>query len=78
MMTKIYNNAGFILSFLVGVLVLQTFTSKKFVNQVLILVLLSQVILNPDIIKAFKFEPVNQEPNKSKLSDRDIRAGILA
>jgi hypothetical protein len=79
MMQKIYNNAGFILSFLVGVLVLQTFTSRKFTNQALLLVLLSQVILNPDIIKAFKFEPVEQEQNqKPQLGKPDISAGIRA
>jgi phosphoglycerol transferase MdoB-like AlkP superfamily enzyme len=78
MMQKIYDNAGFILSFLVGVLILQTFTTRKFVNQALLLVLFSQVILNPDIIKAFKFEPVDQVPKKTELGKPDISAGIRA
>jgi hypothetical protein len=79
MIQKIYDNAGFILSFLVGVLILQTFTTRKFVNQALILVLISQVILNPDIIKSFKFEPANQEPvKKTELGKPDINAGIRA
>lgn len=77
MMQKIYNNAGFILSFLIGVLVLQTFTSRKFTNQALLLVLLSQVILNPDIIKSFKFDPVEAE-QKPQLGKPDISAGIRA
>lgn len=55
MIQRIYDNSGFILAFLVAVIFFSVFAGRKMTQNLLLLVLLSQLILNPDIVESLNF-----------------------
>lgn len=65
MIQKIYENSGFILAFLITILFVQLVAGKKMTTTLLGLILLSQIVLNPEIIDALKFEPSDKQPKKT-------------
>jgi hypothetical protein len=67
-MKELYENAGFILAFLMGVLLFQIFLGKRMTTGALALILLGQIIMHPEVIQGLQFKPA--------LSDRDVSAGL--
>ena len=63
MIQKIYDNSGFILAFLVAVIFFSVFTGKKMTQNLLLLILLSQFVINPDIINSLNFGKKTGETN---------------
>jgi hypothetical protein len=63
MMQKIYDNSGFILAFLVAVVFFSVFAGKKMTQNLLILILLSQLVLNPEIVNSLNFGKKTGEKN---------------
>ena len=72
-MKELYENAGFILAFLMGVLLFQIFLGKKITTGALALILLGQIILHPEVVKGLQFKP-----KLGPLGDKDISAGLRA
>lgn len=71
-MKQLYDQAGFILAFLVGVLLFQIFLGKKMTTYALALILLGQIILNPEVIEGLQFKPAELDD----LGEPDVSAGI--
>jgi hypothetical protein len=70
-MKELYENAGFILAFLIGVLLFQIFVGKKMTTYALALILLGQIIINPKVIEGLQFKPTLGE-----LGEPDVSAGL--
>lgn len=68
-MKTIYDQAGVILVFLVSVLLFQSVLGKKATMMGLTLILIGQVLFNPELINKLKLQP-------TPLGEPDVRAGI--